>query len=52
MKKSRFLNTAILDMVIWYKAKVQVSKAEMNRRVRRPRKLKTLLIECGYFFGE
>lgn len=30
-------------MVISYKAKAQVSKTQMNRRVRRPRKLKTFL---------
>lgn len=30
--KKQILNPTILHMVIWYKAKVQVRKAEMNRK--------------------
>lgn len=51
-EKEQLLSIAILDMGIWYKAQAQGGTAEMNGRVSRPRKLKTLLIECGYFFEE
>lgn len=51
-EKEQLLSTAVLDVGILSKAKAQGGTAEVDGGVSRPRKLKTLLIECECFFGE